>query len=153
MSADQHINGYGQVATMSTARRVLPAVAATPLSPAPRAWNHPLAAMATGLLGSILLNTTFGVPPRAGVMFFASLIVVAACSALNRYCWQVSKVKAAGEAVWVARQCGYRFDGDAKALRWLDDSDGLVKVARLVAGGGVWDLQLQDAVYAQAVQG
>lgn len=149
MSAEHYLNGYGQVRTMPAPRRVFAAVAFTPASPSPRAWNHPLAAMATGLFGSLLLNTTEGAPATAGILFFASMLVVAAVCALNRYCWSVSKVKAADEAVWVARQSGYRFDGDAQALRWLD-ADGVVRVARLMPFRGAWDLQLQDAGYAQA---
>lgn len=149
MTDDWFDSDHGQLRTAAQPRRVFSAVSAAPLSPAPRAWNHPLAAMGLGLLGSILLNTTPGVPPTAGIWLFVLMLATAAACAVNRYCWSVSRVRAAEESVWVARQSGYRFDGDAQVLRWLD-TDGLVKVARLVPGRGVWSLQLQDAVYAQA---
>lgn len=60
-------------------------------------------------------------------------------------------MKAAEEAIWVARQSGYRIDGDAQQLRWMDEN-GVVRAADICpdrAGG--WELQLQGMTFARAL--
>ena len=131
--------------------RVFTDVAMAPRSPESRIWNHPLVFLVAGTLGATFLNTAPEVPAGAGGMFFLLAIALAAASVINGFMWRISRTKALDEAVWVARQSGYRIDAnEGGQLKWLD-SDGRIKVAYLISDRGSWDVVLRsDLVYAQA---
>lgn len=126
-------------------------VALAPRSPESRIWNHPLAFLAAGTLGATFLNTSPGVPDGAGGVFFLLAIALALASTVNGFVWRISRTKALEEALWVARQSGYRIDANTGGqLKWLD-ADGRIKVAYLISNRGNWDVVMRsDLVYAQA---
>lgn len=142
MSSMQYHDGSGPVRTLPGPVRVFHGVAPTPRTPAPQRWNHPVGILLAVMGFAVMLTFIPALPPMSGVFTGLVGFVLAVLSVISRWWWWAdSRERAVAEAVWVARQSGYRIDADGDQLRWLDQ-DGRVKRAAVVRGDGGWSLML-----------
>ncbi|MCG2624329.1 hypothetical protein LVY72_20775 [Arthrobacter sp. I2-34] len=130
------------IRTLSGPVRVFRDVAPTPRTPAPQRWNHPVGVLLAMMGLAVLITFVPVLPPTFGLFTGLAGFVLAVLSMVSRWWWWAdSRERAVAEAVWVARQSGYRIDADGGQLRWLDQ-DGRVKRAAVVRGDGGWNLML-----------
>lgn len=142
MSVKQSLNNYGRSRTTSAPFRVFADVAATPRTPAPGWWNHPVTIMFASVLCAALFFTSPALPALSGLLVAVSGVALASLAELNRGRWSASRARAVEESVWIADQCGHQVETAGGAVQWRNDDRTMA--ARLDHRGGGWHLVLLD---------
>jgi len=140
LSLQQFFDDHRPTAT-GTPVRVFPAVARTPRLPEPSRWTNPMATLLVTMFVSVGLTWIPWLHPLTGVAVMGIGLLLTVVLAIAHLSWPDSRDEAAVEAVWVARQSGYRAGLQSGELRWVDQ-DGLVRTGHMVRGADGWDLVL-----------
>lgn len=142
MSSTQYLDDHGPLRAAAGPVRVFDDVAATPWTPAPRWWNHPVAVLVGTMTAAPFLTITPGLPPMAGFVLAVTGIALTAGSAGSRWWWMLSRDDAPAEAAWVAGQSGCTLSIAQEPLCWT--GRGVHGTALLDAHRGEWRLSLHD---------